>query len=210
MNHLVLLGDSIFDNGAYTLGGPAVIDHLQASLPQNWRASLLAVDGSTAADIPGQLAHLPATATHLVISAGGNDAIMQSGFVSEPARSVADVFQRITAIAEQFARDYQTMLAAVLEHALPTTLCTVYNPNFTDPVEQSLMCAGLRIFNDAILDVAIGVGLPVIDLRGVCTVPQDYANEIEPSTSGGRKIAETIVRVMSEHDFAQTRTTIYR
>jgi len=29
--HVVLLGDSIFDNAAYAAGGPAVIDHLAPS-----------------------------------------------------------------------------------------------------------------------------------------------------------------------------------
>lgn len=78
MNHLVLLGDSILDNAAYTAGGPAVIDHLRVALPSQWRASLLAVDGSVTADVIGQLAWLPADAAHLVISAGGNNAILQN------------------------------------------------------------------------------------------------------------------------------------
>ena len=33
MQHLVLLGDSILDNGAYTAGGPAVIEQVRAILP---------------------------------------------------------------------------------------------------------------------------------------------------------------------------------
>ena len=32
MAHLVLLGDSIFDNAAYVEGGPAVIDHVRLAL----------------------------------------------------------------------------------------------------------------------------------------------------------------------------------
>jgi hypothetical protein len=34
MNHLVLLGDSILDNGAYTTGGPPVITHVQRQIPE--------------------------------------------------------------------------------------------------------------------------------------------------------------------------------
>jgi hypothetical protein len=34
----------------------------------------------------------------------------------------------------------------------------------------------------------------VIDLRLVCTEPADYANEIEPSGPGGRKIAAAVAR----------------
>jgi hypothetical protein len=47
MPHLVLLGDSIFDNGPYTSGGPDVTSQLRKLLPSGWGVSLLAVDGST-------------------------------------------------------------------------------------------------------------------------------------------------------------------
>jgi hypothetical protein len=210
MNHLVLLGDSILDNAAYTAGGSAVIAHLQAQLPADWSVSLLAVDGSVTADVSGQLARIPSDTTHLVISAGGNNALLQSGFVSEAAQSAADVLQRMASIAQQFAYEYQAMLTTVLQRALPTTLCTVYDPNFADPTVQQLMRAGLVLFNDVILRAAIQAGVPVIDLRMICTLPEDYANEIEPSAAGGAKIAQAIIHAITHHDFRQRQTTIYR
>ena len=73
--HLVLLGDSIFDNAIYVPDGPSVIDHLRTILPAEWRATLLANDGDVTADVEGQLLKLPADATHLIISVGGNDAL---------------------------------------------------------------------------------------------------------------------------------------
>src|SRR5262249_12830056 len=90
-----------------------------------------------------------------------------------------------------------------------TRLCTVYEPNFPDPSVQQVMSAGLLLFNDTILRIAFRMGLPVIDLRLVCTTPVDYANEIEPSVAGGAKIAGAIVRAATQHDFHQQRTTIY-
>jgi hypothetical protein len=51
MNHVVLLGDSIFDNTAYVDGGPAVITQVQERLPPGWQATLLAVDGSITSDV---------------------------------------------------------------------------------------------------------------------------------------------------------------
>ena len=65
--HIVLLGDSIFDNGAYTRGEPDVVTHLHSGLPPSWSTTLLAVDGATTADIPRQLPRVPETATHLVL-----------------------------------------------------------------------------------------------------------------------------------------------
>jgi len=49
------------------------------------------------------------------------------------------------------------------------------------------------MFNDVILRVALERAIDVIDLRLVCTVASDYANPIEPSGSGGKKIADAIV-----------------
>ena len=63
MPHAILLGDSIFDNGVYVPDGPAVTDQLRAGPSEEWRASLLAVDGHVTADVESQLAGLPRDAT---------------------------------------------------------------------------------------------------------------------------------------------------
>ena len=73
MPHIVLLGDSIFDNAAYVRPGePDVVHQLRARLPAGAKATLAAVDGAPAADVRRQLERLPAGATHLIVSAGGN------------------------------------------------------------------------------------------------------------------------------------------
>ena len=60
MNHIVLLGDSIFDNAAYVAGGPDVVRQLRDILPSGWRATLNALDGAVIADLPQQLRSFPA------------------------------------------------------------------------------------------------------------------------------------------------------
>jgi len=52
-------------------------------------------------------------------------------------------------------------------------------------------------------------GLPVIDLRVLFDSPEDYANPIEPSAVGGEKLAKTITHVITHHDFATGRSTVY-
>src|SRR6478672_11592993 len=73
--HLVLLGDSIFDNVRYVTPGPDVVAQLRGLLPPGWRATLRAVDGAITASLAPQLRNLPEDATHLVVSIGGNDAL---------------------------------------------------------------------------------------------------------------------------------------
>ncbi len=89
MNQVVLLGDSIFDNAAYVHGSPDVISHLKSILPQDWKATLLAVDGSISTDVIDQIRRIPETATHLIVSAGGNDGLSRDDILQRPAISVA-------------------------------------------------------------------------------------------------------------------------
>ena len=65
MRKVVLLGDSVFDNGSYVGGGADVIAQLRERLPDGWAAELLAVDGSVMAGVVEQAKRLPAHATHL-------------------------------------------------------------------------------------------------------------------------------------------------
>lgn len=90
------------------------------------------------------------------------------------------------------------MLDAMLTRALPTAVCTIYDPRFPDPARQRLAVVGLTLFNDVIAREAFARGLTLIDLRLVCDEPADLANPIEPSVQGGRKIAAAITRVITE------------
>jgi len=74
MKHVVLFGDSIFDNTVYVPGKPAAIEQLRNKLLPNWKATLLAVDDVTE-DVLKQTANLPGDTSHLTISCGGNDAL---------------------------------------------------------------------------------------------------------------------------------------
>jgi len=75
MAHVVLLGDSIFDNAAYVPGQPRLTEQVAA---YGHEVSLLAVDGSVTADVVGQSQKISAAATHLALSVGGNDALQQA------------------------------------------------------------------------------------------------------------------------------------
>jgi len=195
MPHLVLLGDSVFDNGAYTDGGPDVVTQLRGLLPPGWRASLAAVDGTQSNEVAEQLARLPADATHLALSVGGNDALMASGLLDEPVYSSADALRLIAAEVHAFEQRYRSAVGACLARGLPLTLCTVYHGAFPDADYQARVIVALAVFNDVVVRTALVYGLDVVDLRAVCDSPQDYFNPIEPSSIGGAKIARAVAAV---------------
>lgn len=192
MPHVILLGDSIFDNAAYTAGGPDVISQLRKLLPGGWTATLLAVDGHRTDDVGRQIAKLPRGGTHLVLSVGGNDALSHGDLLTRPARSAAEVLTMLGNAGREFEQRYRGLIARLGETGLPLTLCTIYNGNFPDRDFQRIAATGLSVFNDAILRVGFERRLTIIDLRLVCDDPADYANPIEPSSIGGAKIARAI------------------
>ena len=208
MPHLVLLGDSIFDNAAYVPGRPAVIAQLQAALPRDWKASLLAVDGHVAAGVHGQLTRLPADATHLAISAGGNDALGCYSILGQPATSVAEVVREMADIQDDFRREFREMLAAVVLKQMPTVVCTIYDA-IPDLPREAL--TALSFFNDVITREAARAGLPVLDLRVLCRDKADYSSNspIEPSAIGGAKIAEALARFVITHDFSRGECVLF-
>jgi hypothetical protein len=191
MPHVALLGDSIFDNAAYTGGEPDVVTHLRTLLPASWEASLLAVDGATTAGLAAQVARVPRTVTHLVVSIGGNDVLGHSDLLRTRVPSTGDALALFAHRAAQFAGDYREAVAHVLTLDRDTTLCTIYNGNLESDV-AAIARVGLTVFNDVILQVGVEHGLRMLELRQICTEPIDYANPIEPSGTGGRKIATAI------------------
>ena len=193
MPHVVLLGDSIFDNGAYTNGDLDVVACLRAILPSSWKATLCAVDGSTASHLPSQLPDVPRDATHLVISMGGNDALLNGDLLTLPVASSAEVLTRFHDRIQWFEAEYRKSVRDALSLGRNTALCTIYNGNL--PPEQAVPARiALMLFNDVIVRFAFERRLMLIDLRLICVEPADYANPIEPSTHGARKIARAIAR----------------
>jgi hypothetical protein len=206
-SHIVLLGDSVFDNAPYVPGKPPVVDQLKSLLPKGWDATLLAVDGHVTRDVPGQLARFPRDGTHIVVSVGGNDAL-QNSHIIDARVSAAVAFDNAAQVQGEFRRDYRRMLGAVMAKKKPTVICTIYDTIHGLP--RSAITA-LSIFNDVILREGFRLGLPILDLRLICDELDDYSqlSPIEPSEVGGMKIARAIKRVVMGHDFGRRESVVY-
>ncbi len=210
MSHIVLFGDSIFDNKVYVgENGKDVITHLREHLQIGWQATLKAVDGSMIENVSEQLLDTPTDATHFVVSVGGNNAIMNSDILQMKADNSAEVLSIIADRRETFELHYERMLQNLLSKNLPTAVCTIYFPNFPETIFQRLAITALSVFNDVIIRQAIINDLPIIDLRLICNEADDYANEIEPSDKGGKKIAAKILELINKHEFSNRRTQVF-
>ena len=196
VGHIVLLGDSIFDNGVYVSGGPDVVAQLRELMPKGWSATLRAVDGAVTRSVASQLSRLPSDASHLVVSVGGNDALGESHILGQPVRMVGEGVMMLAQAQDRFASNYEGMLEGVLAAGLPTAVCTIYDTPPSAP-NHRVIKAALALFNDVITRAAFSRGLPLIDLRLICDEEGDYANPIEPSVQGGAKMAAAITSLFT-------------
>jgi lysophospholipase L1-like esterase len=225
MAHVILCGDSIFDNRPYVQPGePDVTTQVNALLPEGSKATRLAVDGDITQGIPRQLQSLPNDATHLFISVGGNDALGGINVFSEPVANVGEALIYVNTMRNQFETQYKEMLQHALSQQLPLTVCSIYYPRFHSqnlervfPVGsgvdgetfQKMAMPALANFNDAIFRQAFQLKVPLIDLRVLCDEDEDFANPIEPSAIGGQKIAQAIVEMIDSSKGSANKTTVY-
>ena len=189
---LALIGDSIFDNGSYVLPGQmSLVEQVQSLLPEKSKVTLFAKDGTIVSDVRKQISIIPKTASHIIMSAGGNDALGAMPIMSDPVTSITEALSRLAIIRRDFASDYRATLAKLSDLKKPFAICTIYEavPGLPDEMRTAL-----SIFNDTITREGLGLSIPVIDLRHICVDHDDFSSisPIEPSELGGSKIASAI------------------
>ncbi len=208
--HIVLAGDSIFDNGVYVKRGDAVIDLLKHNESNQKKFQLLAKDGSVIDDAMVQfdLVSPFSSCTDLVISCGGNDVLRLVRMLNDPVATVSEACSNFFREMKAFEQRYERLVTKAKTTIDRVVVCTVY---YTVPGLNGSAIAALAMFNATILRVASLLSVPVIDLRTLFTSDDDYSetSPIELSLHGGRKIATAIQKNVEEHDFSMQRAVLY-
>ena len=203
---IVLLGDSIIDNGVYVRPGePDVATQLQSLLPQHIVVKR-ALDGAVCADVVASQTADLGTVDWIILSAGGNDALQDENLLQDTTETtVRDGLVKLWKIREEFRCNYSSLLDHLAVARRPVLVFTVYNPCFAgfgvEATYQQAAESAVSMFNDVIQQEARVRSFDVLDLRALFTDPADYANPIEPSAIGGAKLARAmsawVVRTVS-------------
>lgn len=193
--HIVLAGDSIFDNDGYVVGEAGVIEQMRTSLPSNWSASKVAVDGDCIRHVIGQIENLPSNATDLIISVGGNDVRQYTNLFGK-IQSGTHLVDLLAKPLADFQTAYREMLGVAKMTDLRLHVCTIYTAiPFKEPVWQQYAPLAISKFNDVIVGEANSNKIPVFRLERVCVQDGDFSecSPIEPSSQGGQKIVDCIL-----------------
>jgi len=197
--HISLAGDSIFDNDGYVPGEPGVIEQIRMSMPNDWSAIKIAVDGDCIRHVYKRVEEFPDYLTDLVISIGGNDAMGYSHLLKD-AKSLADIPRLTQGPASEFRANYAVLMDHLLRLDCALHVCTVYqNIPFPDPLWRTAVPIALAEFNKVIQEEAGIRKIPVIHLHEICVSDEDYSivSPIEPSAIGGQKIVDGIIDHLS-------------
>ena len=80
-----------------------------------------------------------------------------------------------------FEQGCKALMSELLSLNRPFMVCTIYDsvPGLVEPLKLAL-----ALFNDVIIRNAVSSGVPILDLRMICTEPGDYSikSPIEPSS----------------------------
>jgi lysophospholipase L1-like esterase len=195
---IVLLGDSILDNGPYTRPEPDTAAILGRLLGPAWSVERVAQDGARMGDVRPQLKTLTAKPEIAVLSIGGNDAVEHIGVLTRQTSSAAEVLEELLEIAEAFGRRYEDVARSVAERASRVVLCTIYDVPLEPPPYDRLVRVPLALLNDRIIGAGMRLEADVLELRSVCTERTDFVLQIEPSAQGASKIASAIAALVQE------------
>ena len=208
MKHLVLIGDSVFDNSVYVNKGESVLEQMIEEVGVDIKVSLLAVDGDVTTDVNAQLKELPNDSTYIFVSCGGNDALRVLSLLDKETITVRDSLELLNNVRNEFKKNYKNMLSSLLHTKVNLVICTVYN---SIPDMGGIEFTGLALFNEIILEEAISKNLPIIDLRNICNEANDYSqiSSIEPSAQGSKKIVKIIKHVIDNHEFNVKESRVY-
>lgn len=202
--HVVLLGDSTLDNERYLdvdAGGQPVGMQLSRRCSElDWELTMLATDGSTLDDVAiRQVPIIPDDATHLVLSASGNDLLRLLNEVASEEFSMSSLYSALTQGLQEVARKYRRILESMASTGCHIACCTVYRPNFKNTFLTGLSLCSLGLHNSRIRRIAEDLEMPVLDLATLCQDPEDFANPLELSTIGGRKVVYNVVQFVRDH-----------
>ena len=165
MKHVVLLGDSIFDNKRYVGEEPDVIDQLKADLPAGWTAS---------AECARRLDHFrhgwpaqaPPPRRH---PSRGERRRQRCAQAQRPARREGELGRRACSTSSarseaEFQANYRAMLDRPARGEAARRGLHHLRGALQNPDTHRIAATGLSVFNDIITREAFARGLPLIDL----------------------------------------------
>ena len=185
---IVLLGDSILKNNAYTSNGKSIEELLQERT--KGKTYCFAIDDSKINDVYNQIGNIPENLnnahTTIFLSVGGNNIL---------AKYKENINENNTNDLNSIFKSYVHLVQSIQSKMNKTKiiLLDIYYPNDSNYKKYNDL---INEWNEFIYEYAAN---PKNNIDGVLRIssiirkPEDFTQEIEPSNSGGVKIVDAIL-----------------
>lgn len=178
--YVVLIGDSIFDNKDYAQNS---IERLLTK--QHKKTLVIAKDNATIKDISKQINEIPIyydkTNTKLIISVGGNDLLNKYVYKMDEYKDLDDIFDA-----------YRSIVTKVKKLNYNIVLCNIYYPPYKEIKPYHKI---IKQWNDKLMKYAYSNNFELLKIDDILRTPKDFSNYIEPSSIGGIKIVNKIIKL---------------
>lgn len=182
----ILLGDSIIKNNSYVKNGRGIDDILNKKT--NGNTICYAKNESTIVDVYSQLDMIPSDlnkqTTSIFLSVGGNNIL--NNFADK------DVSTKDIKVLDPIFNAYKTLIKSIktkMDNSKLVLLDIYYPTNIKFAQYKPI----IEEWNKLISDFASTNNLQVINISNILTESSDFSLSIEPSETGGEKIANNIL-----------------
>lgn len=186
---IILLGDSILKNDAYVSDGKSVEDIITE---RNKQTYCFAEDHSKIVDIYNQVHSIPYKLdlpnTYIFLSAGGNDIL--SHYVDQNQ----DITN--TSILKTMFSAYKKLIKSI-QTRLPKTNIILLDIYYPDNLQYKQFRSIIEEWNNMVYSFSKTQSnniYSIIQISNHLTSPDDFSFGIEPSSLGGKKIADLILQ----------------
>ena len=186
----VLMGDSILKNNAYVSDGKSIESLV---IERNNQMYSFAEDHSTISDIFIQVNKLPIKLnnpnTYIFLSAGGNNILVHYVDKNEDATD--------TSVLKPMFGAYKNLIKSI-QARLPEAKIVLLDIYYPNNLQYTQFHSIIKEWNNMIYDFAENTKnniYSVIRISDYLTQNEDFSFGIEPSSSGGKKIADLILSV---------------
>lgn len=177
---VICAGDSILNNTIYVPPGKSVVDYIRLNSGSTKDIINISRDGDIITDVYNQMRQIPnveSTMT-IILSVGGNDLLEYE-------------------LIEKAYINYIELIKYIKQ----TYKCKLYVLNLYYPMDESMnkFHETISKWNTLLNEIPKKekIEINIIDISKIITEPSDLVNKIEPSVTGGLKIANKIIKMVN-------------
>ena len=188
--NIVLLGDSILKNNSYVSDGNSVEDII---VERNKNALCLAEDHSKIIDIYNQINKISidfnSPNTLIFLSAGGNDIL---SYYVDQKQDTTD-----TSVLKPMFSSYKKVVQSI-QNKLPEVKIVLLDIYYPENLQYKQFHSIIKEWNNMVYEFSENPKnkiYKIIRISSHLTKPEDFTFGIEPSSNGGKKIADLILSI---------------